>query len=200
MEYYEVIERRHMVRAFRDGPLPADTVERIVRAGLTGPSAGFSQGFEFLVLEAEADRTRFWETNEHNPQPESVRRAPLVVVPFASKEAYLDRYAEPDKGWTDRDEDRWPVPYWYVDTGMAALLMLLAAVEEGLGALLFGLPREDWTALRSTFDVPEAFDPIGALAIGPPGEDEVVSSADRRDRKPLAEVVHAGRWDRPYEA
>lgn len=199
MEFYDVIERRHMVRSFREEPLPEDVVERIVRAGHTGPSAGFSQGFEFLVLESESDRARFWETNEHNPQPDSVRRAPLVVVPFASKEAYLDRYAEPDKGWTDRDEDRWPVPYWYIDTGMAALLMLLAAVEEGVGALFFGLPREDWPALRSAFEVPEAYDPIGALAIGVPGEDDIVSSADRRERKPLEAVIHAGGWDQPFE-
>jgi hypothetical protein len=38
----------------------------------------------------------------------SVQTAPLVIVPLSSKRIYLDRYAEPDKGWTDRDEGRWP--------------------------------------------------------------------------------------------
>jgi len=45
----------------------------------------------------------------------------LLIVPMSDKSAYLDRYAEPDKGWTDRDESRWPVPYWDVDAGMASL-------------------------------------------------------------------------------
>jgi hypothetical protein len=75
-------------------------------------------------------------------QPEPAEMAaPLLVVPLACKAAYLDRYAEPDKGWTDREEGRWPVPYWYIDTGFAALLMLLTAVDEELGGLFFGLPR-----------------------------------------------------------
>lgn len=195
MEYYEVINRRRMVRNFEDEPIDESTVERMVRAGLQGPSAGFSQGFEFLVLTDETDRDRFWGLNESNPQPASVRRAAVVIVPFALKEAYLDRYAEPDKGWTDRDEDRWPVPYWCIDTGMAALHILLAAVDEGLGALFFGIPRDDWPAIRSAFEVPEAFDPIGAIAIGHPGEDMVPSSATSRDRRPFDEVAHLGEWN-----
>ena len=69
-------------------------------------------------------------------------RAPVVIVALSCKAAYLDRYAEPDKGWTDRDETRWPAPYWDIDTGMAALLVLLTAVDEGLGACFFGVPPE----------------------------------------------------------
>ncbi|WP_247729620.1 nitroreductase family protein [Halovivax limisalsi] len=194
MEYYEVIERRRMVRNFREEPIDDETIERIVSAGLQGPSAGFSQGFAFLALESPADRECFWATNEHNAQPERVRRAPLVVVPLACKDDYLDRYAEPDKGWTDRDESRWPVPYWYIDTGMAALNILHAAVDEGLGALFFGLPDADWPAFREAFGVPEAYDPIGAIAVGHPAEERVESSADTRERAGLEEVVHGGDW------
>lgn len=198
MDYYEVIRRRRMVRNFRDDPLEAEAVERIVTAGLQGPSAGFSQGFSFIALESPEDRERFWATNEHNPQPERVRRAPLVVVPFACKDVYLDRYAEPDKGRTDRDESFWPVPYWYIDTGMAALNVLHAAVAEGLGALFFGIPTEDWSALRDAFDVPEAYDPIGAIVVGHPTDDRVESSADTRRRKEVEELVHGGRWNEAF--
>src|ERR671932_186860 len=73
---------------------------------------------------------------------EGMRTAPALVVCLSDPERYLTRYAEPDKGWTDRDERRWPVPYWDVDTGMAALLMLLTAVDEGLGACFFGVPPD----------------------------------------------------------
>lgn len=194
MEYYEVIDRRRMVRNFRDEPIGDGAVDRIVSAGLEGPSAGFSQGFAFLALESPADRERFWATNDHNAQPERVRRAPLVIVPLACKDDYLDRYAEPDKGWTDRDESRWPVPYWYIDTGMAALNVLHAAVAEGLGALFFGIPDEDWSALRDAFDVPDAYDPIGAIVVGHPADDRIESSADTRERRDVEEVVHGGDW------
>ena len=80
-----------------------------------------------------------------------MRRAPLLIVPMSDKQAYLDRYAEPDKGWTDRDEARWPVPYWDVDAGMASLLVLLTAVDEGLGACFFGVPADKVAGLRAAF-------------------------------------------------
>src|SRR5699024_5131699 len=105
----------------------------------------------------------------------------------------LDRYAEPDKGWTDRDETRWPVPYWDIDTGMAALLILLTAVDEGLGGCFFGIPPERLQAFRDAFAVPGSHHPIGAITLGHPAPDHVPSSR-RRGRKPLSEVVHRGRW------
>ena len=98
-----------------------------------------------------------------------MRRAPLLIVPLSDKSAYLDRYAEPDKGWTDRDESRWPVPYWDVDAGMAALLMLLTAVDEGLGACFFGVPPERIDAFRAAFGVPEDYRPVGCVSVGYPG-------------------------------
>ena len=60
------------------------------------------------------------------------------ILPLSNKSACLDRYAEPDKGWVDRSEANWPAPYWDIDTGMAAMLILLTAVDAGLGALFFG--------------------------------------------------------------
>jgi hypothetical protein len=57
------------------------------------------------------------------------------------RHAYLDGYAEPDKGFTDRSDAWWPSPYWDIDTGFAAMLILLAAVDEGLGACFFGMPK-----------------------------------------------------------
>ncbi len=80
--------------------------------------------------------------------------APVLVVTLSCKDAYLERYAEPDKGWTDRDEARWPVPYWHTDTAMAAMLMLLTAVDEGLAACFFGVPGPAVERFRAEFDVP----------------------------------------------
>jgi nitroreductase len=123
-----------------------------------------------------------------------MRRAPLLVVPLSNKSAYLDRYAEPDKGWTDRDESRWPVPYWDVDAGMAALLMLLTAVDEGLGACFFGVPVDRVDAFRSAFGVPASHRPVGVVSVGYPGEDDPRSPSLRRGRRGLDEVIHRGRW------
>ena len=147
MEFAEVVRRRRMVRDYDpDRPVPPEVRERLLEHAIRAPSAGFSQGWAFLVLETPEERERFWTATTDGGAPDGwltrMRRAPLLIVPLSNKSAYLDRYAEPDKGWTDRDESRWPVPYWDVDAGMAALLMLLTAVDEGLGACFFGIPPE----------------------------------------------------------
>ena len=67
---------------------------------------------------------------EERAEIAALSSAQLVIVPLACKDVYLDRYARPEKGWTDKDESRWPVPYWYIDTGFTALLILLAVVDE----------------------------------------------------------------------
>ena len=140
VDFTDVVRRRHMVRQFSDEPVAQESLDRILRNAVRGPSAGFSQGQVFLVLTG-LDLERFWEVAAAAAAP-SVTAAPLVIVPMSAKRVYLDRYAQPDKGWTDRDEARWPVPFWHIDTGMAALLILLTAVDEGLGALYFGIVPE----------------------------------------------------------
>jgi nitroreductase len=198
MEFDDVVRRRRMVRNFDPSrPVPDETVERLLDLAIRAPSAGFSQGWSFLVLSTPAEVTRFWAATTGDRTPDSwlsgMMRAPLLIVPLASRDVYLDRYAEPDKGWTDRDEARWPVPYWYIDTGFASLLMLLGAVDEGLGACFFGIPPDALATFRGSFGVPETYTPIGALAIGHPAPDRRSPSL-RRGRRPVAEVTHRGRW------
>jgi nitroreductase len=199
MEFADVVRRRRMVRDYDpDRPVPADVRERLLEHAIRAPSAGFSQGWAFLVLDSAEDRDRFWAATTGDGAPDGwltrMRRAPLLVVPMSDKAAYLERYAEPDKGWTDRDESRWPVPYWDVDTGMAALLMLLTAVDEGLGACFFGIPPERIAGFREAFGVPAGFRPVGCVSVGYPGDDDRRSPSLRRGRRPVDEVVHRGRW------
>jgi nitroreductase len=200
MDFQEVVRRRRMVRNFDpDRPVDPEVGERIIANARRAPSAGFSQGFEFLVCEGAEELGLFWreacppEEDDGDPYAEGLRRATLLVVPLSHRDAYLDRYAEPDKGWTDRDEARWPVPYWHIDTGFAALLMLLTAVDAGLGACFFGITPERIPPFRAAFGVPEALTPIGAVAIGHRAPDEV-SPSIRRGRRPAEEIVHRGRW------
>jgi nitroreductase len=199
VEFNEVIKRRRMVRDFTTEPLAPGTAERLLRAANRAPSAGFSQGYSFLVLEGAEQAAPLWRLlgaeTEDDDTLTGMSRAPLVLIPLACKDVYLDRYAQDDKGWTDREEARWPVPYWYIDTGFTALLALLAAVDEGLGAVFFGIPPEDMDAFRAQFGVPEQWTPIGAVAVGHPEPSAVpVGSARIRTRKPLDELVHRGRW------
>jgi nitroreductase len=198
VEFQDVVDRRRMVRNYTDDPIEEAVVERLVTNALHAPSAGFSQGWGFLLLDTPEDVDRFWRsTTADGEAPDSwlagMQRAPLIVVPLSNKQAYLDRYSEPDKGWTDKAESRWPVPYWHIDTGMAALIILQTATDEGLGACFFGIPREMWGSFRSEFGVPDEYAPIGAITIGHRAPD-TKSPSLKRGRKPVTEVVHRSHW------
>jgi nitroreductase len=199
MEFQEVVSRRRMVRRYLpDRPVPADVVDRIVDNALRGPSAGFSQGFGFLVLDEPDTVARFREAATPAEDPDhwfaATFDAPLVIVACSNKDAYLDRYAQPDKGFVDRSDAWWPAPYWDIDTGFGALLMLLTAVDEGLGACFFGIARTRLGSVRDAFGIPGHFLPIGAITVGYPDE----PPRDLRGhRKPHHEVVHRGRWSTP---
>jgi nitroreductase len=195
MEFAEVMRRRRMIRSHQDRPLPEEAVERIVRNGLRAPSAGFAQGWGFLVLTEPADRERFWAAAGEPGMPggNTMTRAPLIVVALSHKQAYLDRYAAPDKGWTDRSEERWPVPYWDIDASFAALLMHLTAIDLGLGSCFAGIPAPRIQVFKEAFAVPAEYHPVGYVTAGYPAAD-TPSPSLRRGHRPVEEVVHRGRW------
>jgi nitroreductase len=196
VELGEVRRRRRMVRRYDPTvPVPADALERILDAGLRVPSAGFTQGVSLLVLQGP-DVERYWSaTTDPTVAPDrwltGLRTAPVLVLVWTEPGAYLDRYAEPDKGWTDRDPARWTAPYWHVDAGMTVLAMLYAAVDEGLGACFFGAPPDRIAAVATAYGVPDGQELVGVVSLGAP----VGSAArSRRERRSADELVHRGLW------
>ncbi len=199
MEFADVIRRRKMVRSFEDRAVAREMRDRLIDAGRHAPSAGFSQGFSFVVFDGKDEARRFWDVAD--PRREGWKSwpdlwsAPLVMVPCSEKDVYLDRYSRPDKQWTDRSESHWPVPFWDIDTAMAAENILLTAVDLGLGALFFGLFRTK--EVKEAFGIPERVTPIGAIAIGYPKEhDRPSPSLKIVGRRPAVQTVHWGQWGR----
>lgn len=198
MELRDAVRSRRMVRRFDpDRPVPEEVVRDLVGLAVRAPSAGFSQGWDFLVLLDPADRDAFWTATDDGREPDAWRRgvgaAPALVLCLSHPDAYLDRYAQPDKGWTDRSPARWPVPYWDTDTAMAAMVLLLGAQDAGLGALFFGVPGERHDAVRAALDVPGDRRLVGVVALGHEAG-RVGGSPRTRARRPLGDVLHLGRF------
>lgn len=200
MEFAEVVDRRRMVRDYSDAPVDPRVVDRALRAAVRAPNAGFSQGWGFVVLDQPEDVARWWRTTTDDvAAPDrwlrGMMRAPVVILPCSDKSAYLARYAEPDKAWDPADESRWAMPYWHLDTAMASLLILLTAVDEGLGACFFAIPVDRLAAVRRAYAIPEQVTPVGAITVGHPAAGSQPSGSPRRRvRRPLADIVHRGRW------
>jgi nitroreductase len=188
-----------MVRAFASRPVPSELVDELVDLARRAPSAGNTQPRAFVVLEGAEQTARLWDVTLPVERRAGFRwqgllQAPVVILPLVAPGAYLDRYRQPDKTATGlgASADAWPVPYWWVDGGMAVEALLLGAVDAGLGALFFGL-FEDERAVLAALRVPDEWRALGAVALGWPAPDEPGRSADR-SRPSLAQVVHRGGW------
>jgi len=199
MELGDVVRRRRMVRAFTDVPVPGAVVDGLIDLARRSPSAGNSQGMAYVVLSGPSETARYWDVALPTARRSGFRwpglvAAPALVVVLVRPGAWVERYAEPDKAPTGLGSAAaaWPVPYWWVDAGMAAEHLLLGAVDAGLGACFFGLFDHEAEVLAA-LGVPDGWRAVGTVALGHPAADEPGRSANR-PRPSLDEVIHRGRW------
>lgn len=195
MELTEAVRRRRMVRNYNRQPVPRDVLERIVTLARNAPSAGFAQGQRFIVVTDEARRRQIAALAHETEHVERgldpwLSSAPAHVVLCVDRSAYDERYSAPDKRSSHRPAE-WEVPYDVVDAGASMMLLLLAAVDEGLAAGFFGAHRIP--GLRELLRLPEDVKPVGIVTIGH-------AAADRRSRslasgwRSMDEVVHWEEW------
>jgi nitroreductase len=199
MEFSDVVRKRRMVHVFEDRPIDANLIDHLLDVARRGPTAGFSQGTDFLVLDDPATRQRFWELTDDPSfprEPDELDGAPpVLIVLLADPGRYIERYSRPDKIAFGLDHaDAWPVKFWDTDTAMAGMLLLLAAVDAGLGGWYFGVSYGE-AALRHEFEIPDDRNIIGVIGVGYAGVDERPrGSAYSLSRRPLAEMVHRNGW------
>jgi len=198
MEFSKLVRMRRMMRKFQPQAVPREVVLRVLEVARHAPSAGFSQGFDFVVLDEPDQVKNFYDVTEHPQFPyeqdELEDLAPCLVLTMSNRPAYLERYSRLDKAkFGLQRAEAWPVAYWDVDTAMAVMLILLAAIEEGLGAVFFGLFwGED--RLLGGLGVPEGCRPIGVIALGYPKDVAFDPSRFTARRRTLESMVHCGRW------
>ena len=140
-----LLAQRRMVRNFTQKPLLPDQARGFIDLARLSPRAGNTEGIRFSLLENEKTDT-YWEitmdenTKESFPWP-GLLNAPTLIIVWVNPSSYLQRYAEDDKKKTGlgEDEKNWSTPYWWVDGGMAAMSILVAAESDNLGSLFFGI-------------------------------------------------------------
>ena len=196
MEFAEVVRKRKMIRSYLDKPVNPSALERIIDAARRAPSAGHSQG-QYLVVVTEPDtRKAIAELGDEahyvaSGMPPWMSTAPVHLVVCVREDDYHERYREPDKLNSDGTEINWPVPYWWVDAGATMMLVLLATVNEGLSAGIFGSHRLG--GLKELLGIPNDVSPVGIITIGHAASTATTGSA-KRGRKAPERVVHRERW------
>src|SRR5690348_6485320 len=113
MEFQELVRKRRMVRRFQPRPIPREALMRVLEVARHAPSAGFSQGFDFVVLDTPKQVDWFVQTTAHphfpddNPTPDEI--PPCLVLAISNKPSYLERYSRPDKArFGMQKAEAWP--------------------------------------------------------------------------------------------
>jgi nitroreductase len=197
MEFEKVVLKRRMVRNFQPTSVPKEVVDRILGLALHAPSAGFSQGWAYVVVQNERLRKQIGDLQGETDFYASrrfhkfVSEAPLLIVVCTSEKMYHDRYREPDKLNKDGTEIEWPTPYWYFDIGSSCMIIFLAAVNEGYASAFTGVFRVQ--EMKKLLAIPQHFHPVGVISIGLPAAD-YKSPSLKRGRRSLEQVVHYEHW------
>lgn len=196
MEFADVVLKRRMVRHFTDEPVAQGVIERMLDLASHAPSAGFTQGQSFIVVTKPDLRLQIAQFCGEEYYVSSgfhhwISEAPVLFIPCTSEAAYHRRYHEPDKMGEDGKEIEWAIPFWYMDAGCSVQILLMAAVDAGLGAGFAGI--HDFDRLRTLLDIPDEVTPVGVIPVGHRAPDKPSPSL-KRGRKPEEQFVHWELW------
>jgi len=187
-----------MVRHYDGKPVPRETLERITATVRRAPSGGFSQGQRLLVIDEPSLLAQMSEGEAEWAEGMEpwLGSAPAQILVMTREDDYHDRYQKGDK-LQDGEEIVWPVPFWHVDAGAALMLILLAAIDEGLAAGVYGVFDETDARYRELFRIPDDFTIVAGVTLGQPLPDPKWSKATSRAterRRTIDEIVHWNAW------
>jgi nitroreductase len=170
MEFFDLIQKRYSVRAYRPDAVADEALEKVLAAACIAPTAANRQPLQFVVIhtsgrEQEVQRLyhRDW-----------FAQAPIVIVACGL----------PGKGWV-RDVDQ--ANYTMVDVAIAMDHLILAAADLGLGTCW--IADFDPLVVREILNLPEGVEPIVMTPLGYPAD-----QSKPKQRKALAELVRYERW------
>ncbi len=174
-----LLQQRFATRAIEPRPLDEETVADLIEAARLTPSCSNNQPWHYLFLRGDEARTKGCACLSADNQKWACR-APLLIF-----------------GWSRLEDDcrsRDGKVYFQFDLGLSAMNLMLAATARGLAARPMAGFSE--AKVREAFALPEGAQPLIAIAVGYPGDDDshvpdYARGAGRkpRERKPAAEIV-----------
>jgi nitroreductase len=175
MDFETVVKRRRMCREFLERGVPQEKIDRILELASRYPSAGHTEPQEFIVVH----NRRMKEALAHAALDQMfVAQAPLVIVVISDVRRSARRYGERGVRF-----------FSIIDGAFVAMLILLAVVEEGLGACFVGSFYDE--EVQEVLSLPQEVRPIGIIPIG------YCAEGPRKFRRRSREqIVHRDRYGR----
>jgi nitroreductase len=144
-----------MVRQYKAGkPIPDSIITTLMENAHTAPSAGHTQVQEFIIVKDPSTKLKLAEAALGQ---ESVSGAPLLIVVCSNTSRSIDRYGKRDKDF-----------YSVIDGAFASMIILLSAVNEGIGTCFAGAFEDD--KVSRILGLPDHVKPVGIITPGYPNE------------------------------
>jgi nitroreductase len=175
MDFETVVKRRRMCREFSDRDVPQEKIDRILELASRYPSAGHTEPQEFIVVH----NRRMKEDLAHAALDQMfVAQAPLVIVVVSDVRRSARRYGERGVRF-----------FSIIDGAFVAMLILLAVVDEGLGACFVGSFYDE--QVQEVLSLPQEVRPIGIIPIGYCAE-----GPRKFRRRSRSQIIHRDRYGR----
>jgi nitroreductase len=176
MDLDEVIKKRKMIREYQqDRQIPTDIINKLLRNAHRSPSAGHTQVQEFIVVIDPITKRKLCQASLGQSQVED---ASVLIIVCSNTSRSVDRYRK-----------RGTEFYSIIDGAFASMIILLSAVNEGIGASFVGAFEDN--EVRKILRLPVQVKPIGIIALGYPAE-----KPESLERIKLNKLVHNERYDR----
>jgi nitroreductase len=176
MEFEQVVRKRRMIREFETNKqIPEKIIRKLLRNAHRAPSAGHTQVQEFVIVR---DPTTKKKLREVAVDQEYVEEAPTLIVVCSNTSRSEKRYGRRGREF-----------YSVIDGAFASMLILLTAVNEGIGAGFVGAFED--VKVSETLKLPKYVKPIGIITLGYPKETELV---EKYERIPIDDLIHYEKW------
>lgn len=174
MDFDEVVRKRKMIREYEaDTQIPNETISKLIKNAHTAPSAGHTQVQEFIIVKDWSIKRRLRKAAVNQ---DYVEKAPVLIVVCSNTSRSVGRYGNRGKEF-----------YSITDGAFASILILLTAVNEGVGACFVGAFED--SKVSEILGLPKDVKPIGIICIGHPAE-----RPGRFERIDINALVHYERY------
>jgi nitroreductase len=174
MEFNEVVRKRKMIRQYElERPVPDYIVSKIIENAHRAPSAGHTQVQEFIIIKNSSIKLKLGDAALGQSQ---IYDAAILIVVCSNTSRSVDRYGKRGKEF-----------YSIIDGSFASMIMLLTAVNEGIGACFVVAFEDD--KVSKILELPEYIKPIGIITLGYPAE-----RPEKFERIEISKLVYHDRY------
>jgi nitroreductase len=155
MEFFEIVENRHSVRAFKDKEIEEEKVQKLLRVANSAPSAGNLQAYRIFLVRDKSTKEKLTQAAYGQ---DFIDQAPINLVFCIDSLRSGRRYGK-----------RGETLYSIQDATISCAFVHLSAVNLGLGSVIVGAFNE--MEVSRILNIPSTLRPIIILPVGYPDEE-----------------------------